>query len=182
MKQQNKSLLKSADFKNGLIVYSVVILLFCIVCINRALTGTDPLDNVVFTSDFIYNITNEFRNISWWPISHFIMYTILGIVATEYWYIWVIAGVLWEIFEYVVTISGTNKLLIKPSPSNKQYGNNWIAGSFTDIFVNSAGLVVGICIAKMLKKPKNRPESIDEQCKRRKATVCRKSQSLFTLV
>ena len=98
-------------------------------------------------------LTNE-RGFSAWPISHFIMYIILGIFSPDYWYVWVLIGIVWEFVEYAFT---KNIVIadIETSYSNEEYlkkyqYNSWTGGTPSDIFFNITGLIVGLIVNRMV--------------------------------
>ena len=150
--------------RNGLVVYVVTFTLAAIAAIYRAFTGKDFMDTVIFRSQMLYNITGEFKNFSWWPISHFVMYIILGAIAPEYWLLWFCIGIGWEILESgagkIIPAAGLNKL-VRRLDGQKQYGDNWMSGSLTDVIFNGAGLGIGILLSRMInrKKSKNSKDS-----------------------
>jgi multisubunit Na+/H+ antiporter MnhF subunit len=143
------------DLRNGLVVYVITFTLAAIVALYRAFTGKDFMDTVIFQSQLLYNITGEFKCFSWWPISHFIMYIILGVVAPEYWILWFCTGIGWEILEAgvgkMMSAAGRDNLL-RSLNSQTQYGDNWVAGSLTDVVFNSVGLGIGVLLSRMIDK------------------------------
>ena len=153
------SFLKNLALRNGLIVYITTFTLGVFIAIYRAFTGKDFMDTHVFDSEILYNITGEFKHISWWPISHFIMYLILGLIAPKYWLLWFSIGIGWEIFEWlggkILISTGKGNLNVFRSRHNQQqYGNNWVTGTITDIIFNGLGLGIGVLISQKLNKNK----------------------------
>tara|TARA_Y100000389_G_C16976976_1_gene278416 strand:- start:45 stop:467 length:423 start_codon:yes stop_codon:yes gene_type:complete len=82
---------------------------------------------------------------SFWPLSHIILYIILGIVAPDYWYLWIIIGIFWEIIEFIF-----GKLSKTSGKNNTQYGDKWLNYRFSDIFFNLFGLLIGVSISKLI--------------------------------
>ena len=151
------------SLKKGLIVYIITFILAALVSIYRAFTGKDFMDSTVLKSKFLYKITAEYENISWWPISHFIMYVVLGIIAPEYWLLWFCIGIGWELLEWgggkILSASGRDNL-VRSRDSRTQYGDNWVAGSITDVICNGAGLGLGVLLSKLIHKSnKHKQES-----------------------
>ena len=94
---------------------------------------------------------------SLWHISHFILYTILAFIWPQYWYIMFIAGILWELFELLMSHLTTpedvkSKLNeIKLNNNNFEY-HTWWGASKKDILFNSAGIIFGLSLNYLLKK------------------------------
>ncbi len=100
---------------------------------------------------------------SFWPISHFILFFILGAIWPGCHILLLIAGVLWEIME---EIGGrTGDLFYKrihPSKSKKKFKNleytRWWSGSIKDIVFNVAGLYLGVGLRALIDYVKRRSE------------------------
>ena len=110
-------------------------------------------------------------NFSLWPISHFVMYMILAFFFPDCWLFLFAIGVTWELVEFAIqaityhhVLSGLNP---KSSSSDAvatttpaadyhqasvQYDKEWWSGSFGDILFNTAGIVTGLALAKLLRK------------------------------
>jgi len=148
------------SLRNGLIVYVVTFTLALLVSVYRAITGKDFMDTTVLTCQSLYNITGEYKCLSWWPISHFIMYVVLGAVAPEYWLLWFCIGIGWELLEWgggkMLSAAGRDNL-IRSRDNQTQYGDNWVAGSVTDVIFNGVGLGIGILLSRMMRKEKAQP-------------------------
>lgn len=131
------------QLKRGISIYIIVLILFLITGVYILFTGNDPMDTILIDYEPICRITNEPNGISSWPISHFVMYTLLGTFAPKYWYLWFTIGCAWELAEHFV---GSNiDLDIKEVDKNStQYGKKWMEGSFSDILFNSGGLLLGM--------------------------------------
>ena len=66
-------------------------------------------------------------NINAWAILHMILYLLLGILAPAYWPIWIVVGIGWELFEYVIN----------------HYVTSYVDYKQSDIAVNTVALVLG---------------------------------------
>ena len=87
---------------------------------------------------------------SWWPVSHFILYFILGFLYPGYQFEFIIIGIGWELFEHLTSpiskLMRTNNENVK----NIEY-TSWISGSFNDIIFNIAGLYTGVILNRLFK-------------------------------
>ena len=89
---------------------------------------------------------------SWWPISHFLLYLILGILFPDCGVLLMTLGVGWELFENLM-----GRIISEGTPSVEEsmrnaleYKNGWWAGSVNDIIMNFFGFICGWFIAKKL--------------------------------
>ena len=111
-------------------------------------------------------IQNDFMNVklfdaplenccSMWPVSHFILFMILGFIFPSCAVPIISIGILWEIFEVLMSYAGTIKRqATRVTPSNVEYSTNWWAGSFKDIIMNCLGFFVGWLMAKLFRGKK----------------------------
>ena len=94
---------------------------------------------------------------SFWPVSHFIMYTCLGFSASSWWWLWFILGVGWELFEYELGVLSqhaqkkmeTRTIHFAHAMGFQQYGAKWMNGSFSDLVFNAAGLAAGMALSTL---------------------------------
>lgn len=116
---------------------------------STPLREKDPLNkNVLF-------IPGIERGFSSWPISHFILYLILGYTFPKEWPFLLVVGIVWEFIEVSIgkaedKIFGKNKDITKIS--DVQYENNWCTGDFADIAFNITGMIAGIAIRTVVDK------------------------------
>lgn len=105
----------------------------------------DPMNKIVFNAPILENCC------SWWPISHFILFTIIGFLFPECDLMAIMAGIGWELTEVTVYHAmGAERQGVKHPGSEKvEYSGSWMQGSFKDIFMNIAGFYVGKTIAKI---------------------------------
>jgi len=73
-------------------------------------------------------------DINVWTILHMLLYFALGVFAPTFWLLWVVIGVLWELFEWFVNTYLTAHVDYK----------------FTDVFVNTVALVGGAVCSEAL--------------------------------
>ena len=71
--------------------------------------------------------------ITGWSISHFLLYSIIGFVVPDFYWI-LILGVVWEVFEYIMGVVFNKK---------KYWTSGGISGQMTDLIMNVLGFIVG---------------------------------------
>ena len=84
---------------------------------------------------------------SWWPISHFVLFTLYSFIWPQYSWILFLYGVLWEVLEGIMNTIETEKgQEVKHQQTRKgdkvEYVTWWEA-SYKDILFNSVGIIVG---------------------------------------
>ena len=90
---------------------------------------------------------------SWWPISHFLFFMVLGFLFPSCDIPVISAGILWEIAEEILSIIlnyRETRHVVTVETGNLQYRDSWWAGSLQDIFFNIAGFYFGKIISTML--------------------------------
>lgn len=104
----------------------------------------DPLNKIVFNIPTIENCC------SWWPLSHFILFFIIGVLFPECGVIAIIAGVLWELFEVGAhAVIGRERQYVR-GETGVEYSQSWWAGSMKDIFFNIVGFYAGMLMMKAI--------------------------------
>ncbi len=71
--------------------------------------------------------------ITGWSISHFLLYSIIGFVVPDFYWI-LLLGVVWEVFEYTIGVIVKNK---------NYWTSGGISGQITDLIMNVLGFIVG---------------------------------------
>ena len=94
---------------------------------------------------------------SWWPLSHFIAFTVFAYIWPQYWHHLFALGVAWEGVEWVIKYLMTPKgeaLKFKRTrtPSGQVEYEQWWSSSSKDILFNGAGILLGLLINKKLMK------------------------------
>ena len=91
---------------------------------------------------------------SWWPISHFVFFTIYSYMFPQYSIVLFIYGVLWEIIEIIINIFETKKGEIVKHQQTRNGDNieyvTWWSGSYKDILFNLGGIIFGRIIKTLL--------------------------------
>lgn len=132
--------------KGAIYVLLVVFALIVVYYIYKRVSGgniaaEDPLNQKVFNLACLENCC------SWWPISHFFLYAILGFFFPQCFFLLLIIGILYELFEMVLAKAfGTERQPIADA-GQVEYSRNWWSGSMKDILFNVLGLVTGVALA-----------------------------------
>jgi len=140
-------------------VYKIFFLIFIVICFyfiilklfyktNEQKIQNDILNVKVVDVPFLENCC------SWWPISHFILFFILGLLFPQCGLLVISVGIGWEIFETILSYLGNNserQAIREDSLSeNYEYSHNWWAGSFKDIIMNILGFITGYTLVKLI--------------------------------
>lgn len=115
---------------------------------EKGAVNADILNKIVFKAPFLENCC------SWWPISHFILFSIIGFLFPDCDLMAITAGIGWELVEVgVYHAMGAQRQGVRTSGSqNVEYSGSWMQGSFKDIFMNTAGFYFGKTLSKMYGK------------------------------
>lgn len=135
--------------KGTLIILLIVALVIFAHFIIMKLSG-ENLSETDFMNKGVFVI--EGKTWSWWPISHFILYFILGFFFPQCFLLLMVISIGFEIFE---TTMGniTRGLQEAPSQANPDVEyQDWWAGSFRDVVVNFLGFIVGAGIGYLFFK------------------------------
>ena len=82
---------------------------------------------------------------SCWPISHFLVFTLLGFMFPNCDVLIIGAGILWEVVEVLFDwfLQRSHQGMRVGDGSQLEYSGNWWAGSFKDIFADISGFYLG---------------------------------------
>jgi hypothetical protein len=108
----------------------------------------DPLNYKLFNLNMFENCC------SGWPVSHFILFMILGFLYPNCWKIILLLGIIWELIEVSFYWFRSSDRQWVRTNNNLEYSKNWWAGSYKDIIFNCAGFGVGFLLAKLVKNNK----------------------------
>ena len=94
---------------------------------------------------------------SWWPLSHFIAFTVFAYIWPQYWHHLFALGVAWEgvewVLKYLMTPKGEELKFKRTRTSSGQVEyEQWWSSSSKDILFNGAGILLGLLISKKLMK------------------------------
>lgn len=130
----------------GLILYSIYFVSAHILDLD--IVNLDPLNKHLFSIGPI--------QVGLWPISHLILYMILGYIYPDYWLQISIMGIIWEFVEFTNgaltdnPITATEKDKEKKSGQKRMYDKKWMAGNAYDILFNTVGLIIGVNMARLM--------------------------------
>ena len=122
------------QFKNLLLIYFIVSILFSITIIFRCINNNSK--NKILEK--IINCKLENQNTLFsilWGLSHFIMYVLLGFYAPDLWYVSYSLSIIWELFEYI-----------------QEKNSVYIKYNYCDFFTNAIGLAIGVLLYNIYKK------------------------------
>lgn len=136
-------------YKLLVIVVFVIILYF--IFLSRFFEKGNPSSNDVLNKKLIdlSFLPGMDGCCSFWPISHFILYFILGLLFPDCFVILMLMGVAWEGFE-VFADKYFERRKYKNEAGNIQYSDGWWGGSTVDLMMNFLGFVCGWFLAKKL--------------------------------
>lgn len=104
--------------------------------------SNDPFNRLVFQQ----KIFNE-SCCSWWPISHFILFFILGYLYPQCAVTILSMGIIWEGIEISASYFQRQQYqAIKTETGDVEYTGNWWAGGIKDILFNTAGFYTGVLV------------------------------------
>ena len=115
---------------------------------NGNISNKDVLNKQVFKAPILGK-----NCCSWWPLSHFITFTIWGFIWPHLGWQMFALGVLWECIEYYINVMLTPKdkdLTFKKTRTQDgtlEY-EQWWSSSSKDILFNAAGILTGIYLKK----------------------------------
>jgi hypothetical protein len=133
-----------------------IVIIFMIILYWFVLLKLHGNEKNAVEADFMNHIVFETPNVkflenccSWWPISHFILFTVIGFLFPECDLMAILAGIGWELAEVGVyyTIGQERQGVRKPGSGKIEYSGSWVQGSFKDIFMNIAGFYTGKAIS-----------------------------------
>jgi len=142
------------EIKIATATYTVSLIVIAVIGISSKITGNDILNKTLFESKWLGKLCGENGMYCSWPISHFILYLVLGIACPRIWPILFAAGIVWEIIEWIIG----NFLSEKESEETvqTQYSNGWMTGKWSDLLFNGAGLALGLGIRKVYDSNKDK--------------------------
>lgn len=134
------------------IVFMIILYWFILLSIHKTeknAVKADFMNQIVFDADG-YNMSFLENCCSWWPISHFILFTVVGFLFPECDLMAILAGIGWELAEVGVyhTIGQHRQGVRRYGTGKVEYSQSWWMGSYKDIFMNIAGFYVGKAASK----------------------------------
>jgi hypothetical protein len=103
---------------------------------------------------------------SLWPISHGILFFIIGILFPDCDIIAIGGGIIWELIEMLMgSVTSKQRQGVRRSAKSKiEYSKNWWAGSMKDILFNIVGFYLGKAVSKSLDLHPCIPHLTDHNC------------------
>lgn len=98
---------------------------------------------VLVSKDFLntkYFDSKCFGPIGPWPISHFILYFVIGLFFPNCDFVVILVSVLWELYEQIMKNYNANKDV---GDKGTVYTGSWWQGNLYDIFINLLGFYFG---------------------------------------
>ncbi len=133
-----------------LLIIPIIIVIYWIYLLwkNKSGINTASVNSVaVVNSDILNRKVGDMPYLenccSWWPISHFLLFFILGVLFPHCDVLIIGAGIIWELLEMLMSYFFNRQRQPIKSESNVEYSGNWWAGSFKDIVFNIAGFYLG---------------------------------------
>ncbi len=135
---------------NWMIGLAVVIVLYFIILttFTKNVISSDMLNTKVFSIPWLENCC------SWWPISHVVLYAVLGFFFPDCFVFLMTVGIAWEGMESMAayfTGRERQKLVTPQSEGSTplvEYSTNWWAGSTKDVLMNLVGFIIGWVLRK----------------------------------
>lgn len=135
------------------VVVIIVIYFFYMVNLNKRKGSAHAYDEVS-TADFmnkkVFSVPWNSNCCSWWPVSHFILYAILGFLFPDCFWWLMLFGVIWECMESVAAMMTNGKRQKLITNEGVQYADSWFQGSVSDVFFNAAGFGAGFLLYKLV--------------------------------
>lgn len=96
--------------------------------------------------------------LSGWPLSHFALFAFLAFKYPDAWPFMTAMGIVWEIIEHLINVINPGRPEHQPSilgqtsdDGNADYEDVWMAGRKQDILFNSAGIITGLALNRLLR-------------------------------
>jgi len=121
--------------------------------------------DILYKYDILNYTVFKINDVSYslWPVSHFLLYFIIGLFCRDHWVFILFIGVLWEFFEYVFgnilyqndfieenedgIVSFYKDKNIHTIKSKNQYNKKWLTFNKTDIVFNTLGYISGLIVS-----------------------------------
>lgn len=145
-KMENSEIGHCSDSITFLIATGVVIFIYWLLLYA---IGKKTIPQNDFMNIKIFNIESLENCCSLWPISHFVLFAILGYKYPTCDAPILLLGVLWELFEMIWSNFVKEERQYVIQNDTLEYSSNWWAGSFKDILFNVAGFYFGKVLSKI---------------------------------
>ena len=128
---------------------SIIVYYNCLKAIYKdKLVENEPLNKKVINAPILGK-----NCCSWWPISHFVAFTIFAFIWPQYWHHLFALGVAWEgvewLLKYLMTPKGEELKFKRTRTENGSVEyEQWWSSSSKDILFNGAGILLGLLLRK----------------------------------
>lgn len=128
---------------------SIIVYYNCLKAIYKEkLVENEPLNKKVINAPILGK-----NCCSWWPISHFVAFTIFAFIWPQYWHHLFALGVAWEgvewLLKYLMTPKGEELKFKRTRVENGSVEyEQWWSSSSKDILFNGAGILLGLLLKK----------------------------------
>jgi hypothetical protein len=78
------------------------------------------------------------KDYTWWPISHFLLFVIVGFICRKHWFLVLLISVIWECFEF-----SWSYLFDEKVDSFGEVKEDWMMGNWSDLIFNTSGFLIG---------------------------------------
>ena len=141
-------------FNNNPIIILYILITICILIFINGYYKCKKKNEFYNKYDILsknYNFTNikSLNNyLDGWAFSHFTLFFILTYIYPSEWKFLIIAGIIWEIIEYILSMEIFNYNC--NDKNGYKYRNFWYA-QYEDIIMNFLGMITALTILKIIK-------------------------------
>ncbi len=129
-----------------LLLIPILIIIYWIYLLWRSKGGCVTCPSVIendFLNQKVLDMPYLENCCSWWPITHFVLFFILGVLFPNCEVLIIGAGIIWELVEMLMSSAfGRSRQPIRAG-ANVEYSTNWWAGSAKDVLFNITGFYLG---------------------------------------
>jgi hypothetical protein len=129
-------------------IYLIVLVIFLIYRLYLK-TIPGPIEENDFLNRNVFICPINGTMTSYWPISHFLFYVLLGFLFPECFLFLMLVGLVWEGIETIMQ-AYTTEIIPNRTNQNIEY-TNWWSSNLRDITYNLAGYLVGASLAVMIR-------------------------------
>lgn len=129
----------------ALVVYGGITLASVCMAIVLAVSkgnDKDPLNKCIAFKDGFFGEPC----MSWWPVTHFLLYLVIGLVFPADWMVWWFTGGMW--WEALEAVYGAIHIPSERDNCTDCQYTVWLGASVMDIVMNGAGLTLGWFLRK----------------------------------
>ncbi len=121
-----------------LIIYWIFLVTICEL---KNAMDCDRINRIIFDVDVIGGFGG-------WSLAHIILYYFVGLLFPDCMMIAMVIGIIWECLEQLVGYLLPRDIVNVTKSPGRQYQNEWIHGSISDVLYNFIGFVAGMLTTK----------------------------------